>query len=109
MNRKNNYNIGDTVYTIGTPLNNEFFNIIRDLKSFLDLFYLEDYENLNFNHPETKNGSKCNLRYFKALDIDKTKYIDFAFDYIKKATELINKRSAKIVEELKLKYSELTQ
>lgn len=90
-------------------INNEFFNIIRDLKSFLDLFYLEDYENLNFNHPETKNGSKCNLRYFKALDIDKTKYIDFAFDYIKKATELINKRSAKIVEELKLKYSELTQ
>ena len=90
-------------------INNEFFNIIRDLKSFRDLFYLEDYENLNFNHPETKNGSKCNLRYFKALDIDKAKYIDFAFDYIKKATELINKRSAKIVGVLKSKYPELIQ
>lgn len=28
LNRKNNYNIGDTVYTIGTPLNNEFFNSV---------------------------------------------------------------------------------
>lgn len=89
--------------------NKVFFNVFSAIEKFRELFYLEEYVNLNFNHPKTKNNSKCNLRYFNALGIDKSKYLDFAFAYIEKATELINKRSVKIVEELKSKYRELTQ
>lgn len=87
--------------------NKVFFNVFSAIEKFLELFYLEDYVNLNFNHPKTKNNSKCNLRYFNALGIDKTRYLDFALAYIEKSTELINKRSVKIIEELKLKYPEL--
>jgi hypothetical protein len=90
-------------------INKNFFDAFPNLKSFCELFYLDDYENLDFHHPETKNGLKCNLRYFKSLGIDKSKYLNFAFAYIEKATDLINKRSVKIVEELKFKYPELTQ
>ena len=87
--------------------NKVFFNDFSAIEKFRELFYLEDYVNLNFNHPKTKNNSKCNLRYFNALGIDKTRYLDFALAYIEKSTELINKRSVKIIEELKLKYPEL--
>lgn len=92
-------------------INKNFFSAFPDLKSFCEVFYLDlkDYESLDFEHPKTKNGTKCNLRNFKTLGIDKSKYLDFAFDYIEKATKLIDQRSAKLVEVLKTNYPELTQ
>lgn len=90
-------------------INKDFFKAFPDLKSFCELFYLEDYKKIDFHHPETKNGSKCNFRHFNTLGIDKSKYLDFAFAYIEKSTKLIDQRSAKLVEVLKTNYPELTQ
>jgi len=79
--------------------NKEFFEKFKSKKDFCELFDLS--ENIDFHHPATKNGVKCNYRNFKYLNITKEEYINFAFNYINEATILINTRSEIIVNKLK--------
>jgi hypothetical protein len=74
----------------------------KNFDSFLHDFYLEDYADINYNHPDEKNGIFY-AHYVCPRSIDVEKYKKFAFGYIAKATELINKRSLKLVEVLKTK------
>ena len=87
-----------------TESNSEFFNKYSRKEQFCELFFLQDYENLDYNHPSTKNGSRCNYQYFSSLGISSEVYKEFAFNYIKMASDLINKRSEKIVRKLKNDY-----
>lgn len=84
-----------------------FFEKFSSIQKFCGIFYLDDYLGLDFNHPQTKNNVKCNYRGFESLGIKKDEYKKFAFGYVTKARELINKRSLRLVQELKEKYPEL--
>ncbi|MBR0100347.1 MAG: hypothetical protein IJP90_11630 [Treponema sp.] len=79
--------------------NRHFFNIEMDFKKFIDIFYLKDYfENSNivsYNHITNK------IAHWWTNELTEYEYKKFAFGYIAKATELINKRSIKLVEVLK--------
>jgi len=87
--------------------NRHFFNIEMDFKKFIDIFYLKDYfENSNivsYNHITNK------IAHWWTNELTEDEYKKFAFGYIAKATELINKRSIKLVEVLKENYKELTK
>ena len=82
--------------------NDFFFDAKMDFDTFLKIFHLEDYKALSFNHI---SGEK--LVHWWSKNLTAAEYKKFAFDYIAKATELINKRSLKLVEVLKTKYPEL--
>ena len=88
-------------------LNSDFFKKYADIKQFCQQFYLADYLQIDYNHPKTLNEKKCYWYSFISLGITEEEYKKFAFGYITKATELINKRSKKIIEILKIKYPEL--
>lgn len=79
--------------------NDFFFSKIKDIDDFLSKFYMDDYKDFNLE------------RHFSHWDrnITTEQYKQFAFSYIQKATELINKRSEKLVEVLKEKYPELKE
>lgn len=80
--------------------NDFFFSKINNIYDFLDKFYLEDYLTVEYNHP---SDYVCGRHRFSEKIISKEQYKQFAFSYIQKATDLINKRSAKLVDVLKEK------
>lgn len=79
---------------------NKFFFDNKNFGSFISDFYLEDYSEIDYNHPEAdKNFFFSHFTCSKRIDV--TEYKKFAFGYIAKATELINNRSLRLVKELK--------
>lgn len=67
--------------------------------SFLRLFYLSKYKNFKYPHPN--KDVLCGHNNYSNKYISEKEYVDFAFYYIQKATELINDRSMQIVNFLK--------
>ena len=104
---KNDTTIDYLIHESKTGKNVDFFNHFSNIQKFCEVFHLSEYLTVNFNHPRTNDNKKCNYRAFYSLGIDTKTYKKFAFGYIAKATELINKRSLKLVEVLKTKYPEL--
>lgn len=84
---------------------NAFFFEKNNFDDYLDIFFLRSkfytYENFILNGQH--------FAYWELNESNIEDFVVFANDYVLKATELINKRSEKIVKELKSKYRELTQ
>ena len=80
-------------------INKEFFSRFESIDEFLDFFFMSDYKNLDFNHPNKK--VLCSFHGYSEKDVSKKLYKEFLLNYISKATELINKRSKILVDELK--------
>lgn len=76
--------------------NDFFFSKVNDIDDFLSKFYMDDYKNFCLKEHFAHWYIRENM-----ADKFKTEYIEFSLDYIQKATELINKRSKKLVEILK--------
>ena len=89
-----------TLINIG--INKEFFDTFPSVRDFCTLFYMEDYLQVDFNHPD--NTSAVSHYTFTA---GSDEYKAFALGYVKKASELIKCRSQKIIKALKTKYPEL--
>lgn len=80
-------------------IKNDFYFKDKSFDDFLKDFYLhsEDYTYKTFKLKDE------HFAYWEVNEHNQDRYVDFSLDYIAKATELINKRSLKLVEVLKTK------
>lgn len=85
--------------------NNFFFDIFENsnnkIVDFCELFYLEDY--LENGHAKKMFGDNWIIqwRFKKPTEQDKNNYKEFAENYINTCSEIIEKRSERIIQELK--------
>lgn len=86
-------------------INNDFFSKFKSADEFCSFFFMDDYLNLDFKHPNP--SVLCGFYKYSEKFVSKGQYKDFVSQYIAKATELIDRRSLKLVEVLKTKYPEL--
>ena len=83
-------------------INKEFFsNFKNNEAAFYELFFLQEYKNLSYPHPN--QNWLCGWKGYSEKFVSKEEYIQFVSDYIDKATKLINERSVQIVEALEKK------
>ena len=83
-------------------INKEFFsNFKNDEDAFYELFFLQDYKNLSYLHPN--QNWLCGWKGYSEKFVSQKEYKQFVSDYIYEATKLINERSVRIVEALEEK------